>query len=1819
MGRLKNFLATGFDLIFGEYVKYRSRQIYNFHFPADRYRSYDEVLNNVSLALINDYFSSSGRVRPNVPAVVEIGGVQVKPEPLPLPEDLKNFLDEAKDGAIFFCLGSNAKSTFLSKETLQILLKVFASLKQRVVMKWEADTMENQPKNVFISQWLPQDDVLAHPNLRLFISHCGLGGVIESKYHGVPIVGVPMFADQFDNAAKVVKEGWGVKVDVNSMTEMKLKDAIHEILTNPKYTNTVKRMSTLARDRPMNAQDTAVFWVEYVLRHHGASHMHYPGADLNFLQYNSIDVILFIVVVVYLFFKFLKWSCKKICCGVSSKQKFIFYFGREQNIKMDIKIFALLLVFCSGLECSRILVLYPTISKSHIMPLQTLSLALAEKGHQITFVSTYPLSKQVKNYRDIKIPFNEADKEFIGEMGKDPKGKGFTYMFPRLTSLVFRLGNESLQMPEMKKLMREEKFDLVIVGYFMTEFMLGVADHFKCPSILFSPAMAFDVINQALGNPLGFVANVMVPVKEWNFIGRLKTFLATGAELGLTQYLKYRARQVYDFNFPADRYRSYDESLQNVSLALINDHFSSGRVRPNLPSMVEIGGLQVKPKPSPLPEDLKNFLDEAKDGAIFFSLGSNAKSTFLSKEILQILLKVFASLKQRVVMKWEADTMENQPKNVFISQWLPQDDVLAHPNLRLFISHCGLGGVIESKYHGVPIVGFPMFGDQPGNAAKIVEEGWAVQIELGSLTEKKLKDAINEILTNPKYTNTVKRMSTLARDRPMNAQDTAVFWVEYVLRHHGASHMHYPGADLNFLQYNSIDVQNKSAERVGVGVLHDYVLDFADTSADKKYYSPTWNGSPATIIEKLGSIVYGAVWEINEIHLSELDRQEGVECGIYKPMTVNVLVDDKEISCRTYKLVDNPTTPMDPSDRPFERQPSKSYLNVILNGAIETKLPSDYIDFLRSFKHNGNEAINKELLSLLNLKEIFVMDFKILFLSVTFLVGFECSRILVLEATISKSHIIPLQAISSALAKKGHEITFVSTYLFDEKVKNYRGIKIPFNEEDKEFVSEMVKDPDGKGFFHWFPKLSELVFRLGNDTLQMPEMKNLMKEETFDLVIVGYFMNDFMLGLADHFKCPSILFSPAMAFNTMNRALGNPLAVSGLPHPLVPISEMNFLGRLKNFLATGFDLIFGEYVKYRSRQIYNFHFPADRYRSYDEVLNNVSLALINDYFSSSGRVRPNVPAVVEIGGVQVKPEPLPLPEDLKNFLDEAKDGAIFFCLGSNAKSTFLSKETLQILLKVFASLKQRVVMKWEADTMENQPKNVFISQWLPQDDVLAHPNLRLFISHCGLGGVIESKYHGVPIVGVPMFADQFDNAAKVVKEGWGVKVDVNSMTEMKLKDAIHEILTNPKYTNTVKRMSTLARDRPMNAQDTAVFWVEYVLRHHGASHMHYPGADLNFLQYNSIDVILFIVVVIYLFFKFLKWSCKKICCGVSSKQKFIFYFGREQNIKMDIKIFALLLVFCSGLECSRILVLYPTISKSHIMPLQTLSLALAEKGHQITFVSTYPLSKQVKNYRDIKIPFNEADKEFIGEMGKDPKGKGFTYMFPRLTSLVFRLGNESLQMPEMKKLMREEKFDLVIVGYFMTEFMLGVADHFKCPSILFSPAMAFDVINQALGNPLGFVANVMVPVKEWNFIGRLKTFLATGAELGLTQYLKYRARQVYDFNFPADRYRSYDESLQNVSLALINDHFSSGRVRPNLPSMVEIGGLQVKPKPSPLPEDLKNFLDEAKDGAIFFSLGSNAKSTFLSKEILQILLKVFASLKQRVVHKHRQENVNSCS
>lgn len=198
----------------------------------------------------------------------------------------------------------------------------------------------------------------------------------------------------------------------------------------------------------------------------------------------------------------------------------------------------------------------------------------------------------------------------------------------------------------------------------------------------------------------------------------------------------------------------------------------------------------------------------------------------------------------------------------------------------------------------------------------------------------------------------------------------------------------------------------------------------------------------------------------------------------------------------------------------------------------------------------------------------------------------DASRILVLFPTPSKSHVIALQGLSTTLAEKGHDVTVISPFPLGRKVKNYRDIKSPLSKEATSFADDLLKNPK-KSLISAMPKMIEMMKNTGTDLMEMSEYKKILKEEKFDLVIIGMFMNNYLLGVGDHFKCPTMMMSVAGAMTFTNVLFGNPLEVNAVPHLMTFKSgRMNFWDRVINFVAYGFDLAMSCYLNYVQQKIY---------------------------------------------------------------------------------------------------------------------------------------------------------------------------------------------------------------------------------------------------------------------------------------------------------------------------------------------------------------------------------------------------------------------------------------------------------------------------------------------------------------------------------------------------------------------------------------------------------------------------------------------------------
>ncbi|XP_046401717.1 UDP-glycosyltransferase UGT5-like [Ischnura elegans] len=474
---------------------------------------------------------------------------------------------------------------------------------------------------------------------------------------------------------------------------------------------------------------------------------------------------------------------------------------------------AAVLIFGASLlttaEASKILFAMPFAATSHSNVITALAKELTRRGHSVTVITPVPIKDVPMNYTQIDV--SEIMKgKFQSPKVTDQHGVIETcFLISRISNDVC---NSTLREPAVQELINGAKsgkgFDLVVVSMFYCECAYSFAHIFDTPLVLMSPAGSFPVTDSLVGNPAitSFVPDLFSSFSDnMNLMERTLNTLLHMATLTFHYTLIYPKHntilsEVFGSSFP-----NVHELEKRVSLVLLNSHHSILFPRPMVPNLVEVGGIHVKP-PKALPQDIKKMLDEAKNGVIYFSLGSNLKSADLPESMREALMGAFRELKQTVLWKWEVDSLPGQPANVKISKWWPQADILAHPNVKMFITHGGLLSFQEAVDRGVPLIGIPFYGDQDMNMKRVSQLGVGLKMDFQTITKEVVLENINTILKDQSFSKKMKDLSGIWKDRPESAMERAVYWIEYVLRHNGAKHMKSGAVELGWCQYYLIDV-----------------------------------------------------------------------------------------------------------------------------------------------------------------------------------------------------------------------------------------------------------------------------------------------------------------------------------------------------------------------------------------------------------------------------------------------------------------------------------------------------------------------------------------------------------------------------------------------------------------------------------------------------------------------------------------------------------------------------------------------------------------------------------------------------------------------------------------------------------------------------------------------------------------------------------------------------------------------------------------------------------------------------------------------------
>ncbi|CAH2098378.1 unnamed protein product [Euphydryas editha] len=465
-----------------------------------------------------------------------------------------------------------------------------------------------------------------------------------------------------------------------------------------------------------------------------------------------------------------------------------------------------------GSECANILGVFILPLKSHHIVFRPLMLELAKHGHDVTVITTdpaYPKGQSPQNLTEIDLHDISYDywNNFFLQIGSE-KDSG-TY-FKKVFDLILNLVVTQLKSTEIQIFLNEsKKIDLIFIESCARPSLVYSAIY-KAPVIEISTLSgvfsAFETIGAAT-HPLIYpnpLHRRIYNLTSWEKIRELYQYYSLESAF---------AQHVHDENKILKTIKGLEELdindiKRNVQMLFLNVHPVWDFNRPVPPNVLYLGGLHLT-SPKELPKDLKTYLDSSKNGVIYMSFGTNVKSFMLPPEKLKIFIDVFSQIQYDVLWKWDEDELPERPKNVRLSKWLPQPDLLQHPKIKLFITQGGLQSTVESIRAGVPLIGVPILSDQYFNVEQYLKFNIGKRLILETLTHEELIDAIKTLISDDSYRQNVVLLNNVMNDQPQTPIERAVWWTEYVLRHDGRTNLRASGAGISWTKYYELESKLK--------------------------------------------------------------------------------------------------------------------------------------------------------------------------------------------------------------------------------------------------------------------------------------------------------------------------------------------------------------------------------------------------------------------------------------------------------------------------------------------------------------------------------------------------------------------------------------------------------------------------------------------------------------------------------------------------------------------------------------------------------------------------------------------------------------------------------------------------------------------------------------------------------------------------------------------------------------------------------------------------------------------------------------------------
>jgi len=413
----------------------------------------------------------------------------------------------------------------------------------------------------------------------------------------------------------------------------------------------------------------------------------------------------------------------------------------------------------------------------------------------------------------------------------------------------------------------------------------------------------------------------------------------------------------------------------------------------------------------------------------------------------------------------------------------------------------------------------------------------------------------------------------------------------------------------------------------------------------------------------------------------------------------------------------------------------------------------------------------------------------------------ENRKLRVLIATIdAHGHTNGPLAIGQALAARGHEVFMETERSWKGRFEKFGIREVYYGPEDgnkKEAMLDVILNSCKIFKLNWEEKMQTMGVMM-EPIIQMamnrePEFKQIVEDVQPDIIIV------------DSFTC-----SPTHVYS------GIPWINIALSNPLFAIDDDRTPPAMLGLSAYKDQHLWPE----KRQMLLNFVVPA---------LDKINAWLATFGLPPTNKPQPNSP----YGNIYMYPEELdytdlrPIPPNfyrldclvrkdpsefiIPNKLNNKNGKLVLVSMGSHASADI---DLLKRLVNELKKIHHRFILTTGpfGDDLD-LPDNVWGDKFLPQTKIL--PMVDVFITHGGNNSLTESLYFGKPVIVLPIFGDQPDNAQRVQEKGYGIRLDAYKCTAEELNNAIDQLSNdseiNLKYQRASQRLQSA--DCVMRAAD----------------------------------------------------------------------------------------------------------------------------------------------------------------------------------------------------------------------------------------------------------------------------------------------------------------------------------------------------------------------------------------------------------------------